>query len=115
MPPNLAVVDNTALATMDKFQGVFNRDDMILTVLIGVIDDCCEGSRFSTSRRTRNQDKPFLKHGELSNDMRQAQLFSAHDCARDEAEDRTDPMELPEEVGTVARQPRDLIGEIDIS
>ena len=56
---NLPMIDDTALTAMDKFDGIFNGDNVILTMLIGVVDDRCKGGRLSTPRWTSEKTSPL--------------------------------------------------------
>src|SRR5919198_5460019 len=115
MPSNLPMVDDTPLAAMHELQGVFDGDDMIFAMLIGIVDDRCECGRFSAARWASDQDKSLLEHGKLCDDWWKPELFGSHNVARNEAKDSPDAVQLAEKVGTVASQPWYFIRKIDIA
>ena len=47
MKPHLPVVDNTALTSVDKFDGILNGDDMVLAVTVGLVNNGCQGGGFT--------------------------------------------------------------------
>ena len=56
--PDFAMVHDAALALVDEFDGVFNRDDMVFAGAVGLVDDGGERCRFTAARRSGDEDKP---------------------------------------------------------
>ena len=46
---------------MEKLYGVFNREDVLLLVVVDKVDDSRKGCRFAASRRSRDEDKALFK------------------------------------------------------
>jgi hypothetical protein len=74
MSSDLSVIDNTALTAVNKFHRIFNRDDMIFAMLIGIVDDRCECGRLSTPCRTGDQNKPLIINANLVNNGRKPNM-----------------------------------------
>src|SRR5579862_3903482 len=112
---NLAMIDETLLAAMNKLDRVFHRDDVILAMEIRVIDHRRERRRLAGTRRPRHQNHAFFEHGESLDDRRQAKLIAREDFARDEAEYRRDAVLLVQEIRAVTGQTGVFITEIDVA
>ena len=115
MKPDFPMIDDTALVLVDELNGIFDGNDVILPVLVGVIDHGREGRRLPTSRRARDQHEAFVQHGHTGEDRRQPQRFCRHDLGRDPPEDGSMPVFLLEEIGPEASQSRELVREVEIA
>src|ERR1035441_7051095 len=62
---DLTVVDEAGLALMDKFDGVFNGDDMVPAVLVRIIDHGGESCRFAGASWSRDHNQTAMQHAEL--------------------------------------------------
>jgi len=49
---HLSVVYDAALALVDELDGVFNGDDVVFSLAVGLVDDGGESGRIAASRRT---------------------------------------------------------------
>src|SRR5919106_6401279 len=78
------MVNDTSLAHVHNLNRILNGDDMILAALISIIDDGCQGRGFTATSWTSNQYKPFLEHGQLCDNPRQAQLICRQHWVRDQ-------------------------------
>ena len=58
---HLAVVDERLLALVDEFDGVLDRDDVVLPVEVGVVDHRGERGRFAGTGRPRDEHQPFFE------------------------------------------------------
>jgi hypothetical protein len=52
------MIDQAALALVDKFDGVFNRDDMVVAATIGLVDNSGQSGRFAAAGRSRYDHQP---------------------------------------------------------
>ena len=115
MGPHLTVIDETTGAFMDKFDGIFDGQNMIFSGSIRHIDNGRKGRGFAASGRSCNNDQPSGQSSQFGNDRREAKLFCGHDFAWNFPKYRRNPVFLRKKVGPVPGQPRNLITEIDIT
>ena len=113
--PDLALVDEAAFGPVHKFDGVFDGDDVIMAVRVGVIHERGEGGGLAASGGPGDEDEPFGEEGQLPQHGRKPQFLHAVDALRDFAEHGGHAPVLPEKVGAVAREAGDFIGEIQIA
>ncbi len=99
---------------MDEFDGILDRDDVIPAELVCLVDDGRQGRRFAAPGRSCDQDKSPGQESQLGDHVRQAQVLTAEDLARNLPEHGGTAPLLLEEVGAIAGQPRDFIGKVDI-
>ena len=85
---HLALVDEAPLVLVYELDRIFNRDQMIITVLVDVVDHGAERGRFSRSGRTGDEHEPLVQLAHLEDRRRQPELFGGEDAGRDDAEDR---------------------------
>src|SRR5262249_52294648 len=88
--------------------------DVILTSLVGIVDDRGKRGRFPAARRARHQYKTFVKAGKFFHDRRQAQLVSREHLRRDLAEHCSYTVLLVEKVRAVPRLAGDFVAEINV-
>src|ERR1035437_5249672 len=105
---------------MNEFDGVFDRDDMIAAILVGIIDHGGEGGGFAGARGSGHHDQTAVKHAELLEHAGQGRVellkvLEGEDLRRNLAEDGTDAIFLVIEIGAEAGNERDLVAEIDVA
>ena len=100
---------------MDELDGVLHGDDVVVTMVVGIIHHRGQGRRFAAARGARDQDKPFLVHGGLRQDRRQPQVLRRNDLARDQTEDGRAAIFLLEEIRPEARHAGDLVAEVHVA
>ncbi len=59
---DFSMVDDTALTLVDKFDRIFNGQDMIFPVTVRIVDHCRQSRRLSAAGRTCDQHQPFAQH-----------------------------------------------------
>src|SRR5207244_9938115 len=62
MGADLPVVHDAALALMHKLDGIFEGDDVILPMLVGMIEHGSKRRGFAASGWTRDEDQTFVQH-----------------------------------------------------
>ena len=112
---DLPVVDDTFLTLMDKLDGIFDGQDVVLAVFVAFIDNRRQGRRFTRTGRPGHQHQSFGQMGQTGDNRRQAELFDGHNLAGNFPKNRADPIFLLEKIAAVAGQPGNFIAEINIS
>src|SRR5947209_8514118 len=103
------MLNEAVLTSVHKFNWVFDGNDMVLSLEVGVIDDRRQRGVLSRAGRTGTQDKPFLEHGKFFQDHRKTQLIDRQHGGRDEAEDSGNAIFLLEEVRAIASNARHFV------
>ena len=112
---DFAMVDQAALALVDEFDRVFDRDDVILARLVRVIHDRRQRRGLAAAGRAGDEDESLVQLGELFHDRRQAQLFGREDLRGNLAEDRGNAVLLVEEVGAETGHAGNFVAEVDVA
>ena len=94
------MIDQAFLVLMDKFNRVFDRDDMTVSGPVDIVDHGGESRGFSASGRTRHQDQPLVESAEICDNGRQIQLLEGHDSCRDHTGYNPDSVQIAEHVHT---------------
>ena len=115
MKPYLPVVDDAALTLMNKFDGIFNRNNMILAAAIGDINDCGKGCGLAASGGARDQNKSSGQQRQFGYNGRESQLLGCLNFAGDLAENSGYAIFLHKKIGPVPCKPWNLIAKIHIS
>lgn len=100
---------------MHEFDGVFNGNDMVAALGIGVVHKRGQRGGLAAPGGAGHKHEALGQQGQLAQHDRKTQLLNRADSLRDFAEHRGNAAVLPEKVGTVARQPRNFIGEVQIA
>ena len=114
------MVDEAILALVHEFDRVFDCDDMVFPVLVGVVHHGRKRCGFARPGRTRYDDQPAMEHREFFQHGRQRRIklfevLERKHLAGNLAEDGGDAVFLIEEIGAEAGDVRYLIPEIDIA
>src|SRR5208283_3451273 len=115
MRPYFTVVDNAALALVNKFNGVLHCNYVVFPHLVGVIDDRGQRCGFPASSRACNQYQSLLQHRKLLAYRRKAELLNAQYVTRNLSEDCCHSVFLTKKIGTVACKSRYFITEVDVT
>ncbi len=99
---------------MDEFYGVFNGDDMVLTLSVRLIYDGSECSRFPATGGPSHQHQPPGQGGEFGHHRREAQLLHCLNFTGNLTEHRANPKVLLKIVRAVAGQSRYLVSKINV-
>ena len=113
--PYLALVHEAALGLMHEFDGVFNGNDMVAALGIGVVHERGQRGGLAAPGGAGHKHEALGQQGQLAQHDRKPQLLNRADLLWDFAEHRRNAAVLPEKVGTVTRQPRNFIGEVQIA
>ena len=73
---HFAMLHQAVLASMHKFNRIFDRDDVIVPLQIRVIHHRRQRGRFAGAGRPGDEDEPLLQHRKFLQDRRQPELFA---------------------------------------
>src|SRR5262245_35901778 len=115
MEPYFAVVHDTVTAFVYEFNRVLDGQDMVFAMRIRVINQGCQGRRFAAPSRAGHQYETFGIQWQFVEDWWQAELLHRQNRIWNLAKHCAHAILLHEVVGTVARQPGNLVSEIDVT
>ena len=75
METHFAVVDDTVAAFVHEFNGVFNSQDMVFAMRIGIVNQGCQSRRFAAPSWTGHQHETFRIQWQFVEDWWQAELL----------------------------------------
>jgi hypothetical protein len=111
---DLPLVDQALLVVVDELDRVFDGDDVIGPVAVDVVDHRAEGRRLARARGPRHQHQALGQVTEGQDLLAQPQLLGGEDLAGDDPEHAPDALPIAEQVGPVASQPLQLVGEVGV-
>jgi hypothetical protein len=114
MRADLPLVDERLLDRVHELDRVLDRQNMIAARLVDQVDHGSQRRGLPGARWARDQHQPLAQPGELPHRARKIQLVRRRDLRGDHAEHRTGPPVLLEQVAPEPRQPRHLVGEVEI-
>ena len=106
---NFPLVDEAILVAVDKFDRIFDGDDVIVLRRVDEIDDRRKGSRFPRAGRARYDDQTTSGIRQLLKLGWQSELLDGHDLCWDDPENRARSALLAEEVDPEAPDLRHLV------
>ena len=113
---DFAMLHQAILAAMHELDRVFDRDDVIVPLHVGVIHHRRQRGRFAGTGRAGDQDQALLQHRKFLQHRRQTRdLRTVRTLRRDQTEDRRDAVFLLEEIRAVTGDARNFVAEIDVA
>jgi len=109
------MVHQAALAHVQKFDGVFHRDDMILALPIRLIDDRRQGGGFPAAGGSGHQHQTAWQQGQPAHHGRQSQLFRREDFAGNLSKNSSNAVLLPKEIGSIPGEAGDLVSKVQVA
>ena len=100
MRTDFSLGKHTLSVRMDKFQGIFNCDDMSCTGVVYVIDHGGQGRGFPAARRSGDQDQALIEFCDLFYYRREIEFLNFHDFSRNNPKDSTDAPVLKKHVAS---------------
>ena len=100
---------------MHEFDGIFNGNDMVAALGVRIIHERGQRGGLAAPGGAGHKHEALGQQGQLAQHDRKPQFLNRADALRDFAEHRGNAAVLPEKVGTVTRQPRNFIGEVQIA
>ena len=114
MHSDFAMLDQAILAAMHKFNRVFDRDNVVMPLHVGVIHHRRQGGGLSGAGRSGDQNEALLEHGKFLQDGRQIQIVARQYRRRNQTENRGDTVFLLEEICAITGHARHFIAKIDV-
>jgi hypothetical protein len=111
---DLALVDDRLLVAMQDLDRVLDRDDVLPTRAVDVVDDRRERGRFPGAGRAGDEDESAPLFGEPPHARREAQLVEGRHLVGNRAEGERRCAALPEPVDAKAREAFGRIGEVEL-
>src|SRR2546428_13504870 len=105
MHTHFAVVNNTVAAFVHEFDGVFNGQNMVFAMRIGIIDQGCQGGRFAAACWAGHEHKPFGIQRQSVEDRRKPGVWYSENVVRDWWENRPPRIVFHPLISTLARTP----------
>ena len=120
MHADFAVVHQAVFAFVDKFNRVFQRDDVVFAVAVRIIHHRRERRGFAGAGRPGDDDQAAVQHGEFFQHRRQrrVQLFKIlkrQHAAGNLPEHGADAVFLVEKIHAEARDVRDFVAEVHVA
>ena len=103
MTANFPLLDQTALAVMNKFHRIFKRQNMAIKMLIEVPHHCRQGGRLAAARRSGDQQQTTLFRQQFAQRRRGAEHIQTRALFRKETQHQRYPTRMGEGAGA---QPR---------
>ncbi len=111
---HFALVHEAAFALVYEFDGVLDRDDVIGTIVITVVDHARERGRLARARGAGHQHQAARQHAQVAEDLRRRQVVQREDDRGNVAEHGAGAAVLVEGVDAEARELRDLEREVGL-
>src|SRR6266508_3311575 len=102
MESDFAMVDDATLALMDKLDRIFDGNDMVFPIFVGMIDQCRQRGGLATAGRARHQDEALVQHGGATQNGRKPQILWGEHFGGNLSEDRPAPVFLLKKIGPEA-------------
>ncbi len=114
------MVNQTILALVHEFDGVFHGDDMVAAIFVRIIHHGGQGRGFAGAGRPGDDDQAAVEHGKLLQYRGQRgveflKILEGKHLAWNLAEHGGDAVLLVEEIGAEAGDVRDFVTEIHVA
>src|SRR4030095_8158408 len=100
---------------MNQFYRVFDSDDVVFAILVGVIDNGSQCRGLTAAGRACDQNQAFVKAGALFHDRGQPKLLNGQYLGGKLAENGGDSVLLVEEISAVPCRAGDLVAKVDVT
>ena len=106
------LVDQTPFALVNKFDGVFNGQNMVVAVVVDVVDHGRKGRRLTGARGASNEHKPARQHRDIPKHLAHAQVVHGQHLRRNGSENRSSTPILIKSIDSKTRDTRHFKGEV---
>ena len=96
---NLSLVDQAAFVIVQKLDRIFDRQDVLVTISIDLVDHGRERRRLAGAGWASDKNQTARFFAELFDDRRQTEIFEGLNLIRDGAKDCTHSATLVEKIG----------------
>src|SRR3954470_14480764 len=114
MAPDLALVDQALLVVVYELDRIFDRDDVIRSRPVDVVDHRGERRRLAGAGRTGDEHETFLQRTEIQDGWRELELLRRHDARWHLAKHRAHAASVEKHIRAETAEPFHLVGEIRI-
>ena len=111
---DLTLVDQALLVGMHELDGVLDGEDMVCTGLVDEVHHGRQRGALPRPRGTGDEHQALGEHAHLPDGVPEAQLIGRQDIGGDGTHDRADPVLLIEDIDPEARDPWNLVGEVEV-
>jgi hypothetical protein len=112
---HLPLLDDGQFVVEDEFDGILERDNVLLLGAINVGEHGGQGGRLAAAGRSRHQDDAPWRTGDILQDGQQPQLFEGWNYRFDVAHRQAPLAALLENVRAEAAHAGHVVGEIDLA
>src|SRR5437660_4692892 len=99
---------------MEELDRILDRDDVLVTLTVDLVDHRSQRRRFSGAGRAGHQDQSARSVANLFDDRRQSELFERQDLVRDLPVDGRCRSALIEDVGAESSQTLDAERNVEL-
>ena len=100
---------------MNDLDRIFDRDDVLLSRPVDVVDHRGERRRLSRPGRAGDEHEASVLVGQTANALRHVQCLEVRDVLRNHSQRDRHVAPLPERIDTETRQILVLIGDVDVA
>jgi hypothetical protein len=111
---DFALIDETALVTVQELDGVFDGDEVIGAIGVDAVDHGGEGRGFTGTRGAGHEYQSALLFADAIDDRRKIELVGGADFRGNDAKDHADVAALLEHVDAEAAEAGDAIGHVEL-
>src|SRR5690606_10074456 len=110
---HFALGDDAAFVLVDKLDRVFDRDNVTFAVAVAVTDHGSQRSRLTGTGSTHEDNQAAFGHGQLFDDLRQAQVVNAWNVGFNAAQHHAGQVALIKRAGTEATDAPRADGKVE--
>ncbi len=107
-----ALVDRRALVIVQKLDGIFDGDDVVVLLLIDAIQKHRKGRRLARAGRAGHEHDAITQLGDFGQLLGQVQSLKVGNCSRNDAHDHGTTAALNENVDAEAGQAGQSVGDV---
>src|SRR4051794_28903873 len=111
---DLALIDDAALVTVQELDRVLDREDVLGTVPVDLVDQRRERGRLTGAGRPGHEDEAARLVGEQMEGRRHAELLERLQLGGNQAKGGTDRLALEVDVDTEAREAGNRMREVEL-
>jgi hypothetical protein len=113
--PDLALVDDATLVTVNELDRVLDREDVLGALAVDLVDQGRQRRRLARPGWPGDQDQTTRLLGQRVQSGGDAELLESLDVGRDQPEGGAERAALEEDIDAEAREARDRMREVDLA
>ena len=111
---HFALVDEALLALVDEFDRIFDRQDVLIAIVVDEVDHRSHRRALARSGRAGDEHETTRRHRHVFEDLAHAEVFHRQHLRRNRSEHRTRAAVLIERIHAKARDARHLEREVGL-